>query len=473
MNRRNILLIHSDQHRYDCLGSSGIRPCIKTPNLDQLAAEGTRFTHAFSTIPICTPARASLMTGSWPSQHGSLSIPSAESDHAARTDQPCLTKLVKSTGYQTAWIGKFHWELPEIPGPWCGIDAFVSSWDHHSYREQIGISPQSENHGLFGEVDSTCPPEHSSVAWQADHVIRVIESADPQKPLFIRWDPPEPHPPCRPVAAFHQPFETADIPPWNSFPDSLESKPHVQRRQQQIWGTRHWTWQDWLPIVRLYYAIIAELDHHIGRVLDALEASGRADDTLVIYSADHGDFCGGHGMMDKHFCMYDDVLRVPLILRNPGRIPAGGTCDSFASSNIDINRTVLSAAGAEIPKTCAGNDLSRMASDPAYQPRPVAYAQYFGTESGAWSCRMIREKRFKYVYHPTGDCDEFYDLKNDPGERLNRINDPTVQGEIARLKKQLFETMQQHGDRLANNWTAVELKGMPNYAQQFRMPTRQ
>ncbi|MGF1451266.1 MAG: sulfatase-like hydrolase/transferase [Opitutales bacterium] len=468
-DRPNILLIHSDQHRYDCIHAHGLREGLHTPHLDSLAAAGTHFTRAYSTIPICTPARASLLTGAWPTTHGSYCIPTSELDRAARPQLPLLTELLTGVGYRHAWTGKYHGELETYPTGRPEIEEYVAVWDYRKYRAEADLPPLEKPHGLFGDVDASCPPEQSALAWQADHVIRQIEERR-DGPFFVRWDPPEPHLPCNPSEPFANSFANVNLAPWQSFPDDLSGKPAAQRRQMKIWGVEGWTWEDWLPVVRLYHGIIAEMDHHIGRVLGKLDELGLADNTLVIYSTDHGDFCGGHGQMDKHFNMYEDVTRVPLIVRWPGKVPAGATCESFASNSIDIARTIALAAEAEPPESFVGEDLCRLAAEPTYRPRDYAFSQYFGTETGAYSMRMIRDERFKFVYHPTGDRHEFYDLSEDPGELTNRIDDSLVSDEVQRLKAALFDTMKANKDPLANRWTSVELKDEPTIAAEKGMP---
>lgn len=461
--RPNILLIHSDQHRYDGVAAHGICPRMETPHLDALAAAGTTFSRAYSTIPICTPARASLMTGAWPTTHGSFCIPTSELNRAARPELPTITQLLQDAGYRIAWTGKYHGELET--GPWARaeIEEYVGIGGYQAYRREQGLPDMGKPHGLFGDADSLCPAEHSPLAWQADTVIRHLEERK-DEPFFVRWDPPEPHLPCNPSATFAEKFANADLPPWQSFPDSLENKPAAQRRQRAIWGVADWTWEQWLPVVRLYYAIINEMDHHIGRVLAKIDELGLAENTLVIYSTDHGDYCGGHGQMDKHFNMYDDVARIPLMLRWPGKIPAGQTCDAFASGSIDIARSIVEAAGLSAPASFQGENLLRMASEQTHRPRDYGFSQYFGTESGAYSLRMIRDERFKFVYHPVGDRHEFYDLQNDPGEVENRIDDATLAGELSCLKAALWDTMLANGDRLACRWTAIELKNEASMA---------
>ncbi|NBD38020.1 MAG: sulfatase-like hydrolase/transferase [Verrucomicrobia bacterium] len=289
-----ILLIHSDQHRFDCVGANGLRGDVETPHLDRLATEGTTFGLAFSTIPICTPARASLMTGAWPTRHGSYCIPTSELNRAARPDLPVLTRLLADAGHRVAWTGKFHGETEEPPGPSQGVEEWIGPGTYAAWREQQKLPPRRRDGGLFGNVDDGCPPEKSALAWQADQVIRQLEERR-NDTFFIRWDPPEPHLPCQPTPAFAERFAAAPIPPWTSFPDTLAGKPAMQKRQVRIWNVEDWTWEQWLPVVRLYYAIISEMDHHIGRVLAKLDELGLAEDTLVLYSSDHGDFCGGTG----------------------------------------------------------------------------------------------------------------------------------------------------------------------------------
>ena len=457
----NLLLIHSDQHRYDCIRAHGLRD-LHTPNLDRLCAEGTSFTRAYTPIPVCTPARASLLTGTWPHRHGSFSIPTSEVDRAARRELPTFFTELKSADYRTGWVGKYHRELEcDEPGPADGVDSFHPLWQYQTERKARGLPPLEKPHGLFGDEDTITIADFSPLAWQADRVIDLLEQKSDQ-PFCIRWDPPEPHLPCNPVSEFASRYTAEDIPPWQSFPDDLQRKPATQKRQKRIWGLADWTWQDWQPIVRLYYGIITELDHHLGRVLDTVDRLHLAEDTLVIYSTDHGDYCGGHGQMDKHFNMYDDITRVPLILRLPGRVPAGHTCPAFASNEIDIARTLLETADLSPPDSFIGENLIDMANGSA--ARDVITSQYYGTESGATSMRMIRDDRYKFVYHPVGDIHELYDLETDPGELNNRIDDPVLAADLARLKDRLWDEMQAQGDRLANTWTAVELKDEPSLA---------
>lgn len=459
MKRPNILLIHSDQHRYDGIATHG-NGVISTPNLDRLADEGATYPHAFSTCPICTPARASLLTGAWATTHRSLCIPTSDFYQPARRELPVITELLADAGYYVGWVGKYHGELEGTPTDH-GVHDYVSNHGYRRWAEEAGFADHRRHaKGLFGSVLEDRSATQTPVAWQTDRALELLEKAVDesvdQRPFFIRWDPPEPHLPCHPAKDSHELYDDVEIPPWASFPDALEGKPEPQRRQHEIWGTYGWTWEDWEPIVRLYYAAITEIDHHVGRLLSRLDELGLAEDTLVVYTCDHGDFAGGHGLFDKHFNMYDDVLRVPLIARWPGRIVPRTRPDGFVSQEIDLARTFLEAAGVAAPESFVGQNLVAPEA-----PREDIFSQYFGTESGMYSSRMIRNTRWKYVWNAL-HRDELYDLEHDPGEVTNLIDDPRYEDELSGLRQRLVEWMEDVGDRLCNAWTKVELLGAPN-----------
>lgn len=449
---RNILLIHSDQHRFDCVGVNG-HPLIRTPHLDRLAAQGVNYTHAFTTIPICSAARASLLTGTWPHVHGCLGIPRTEGYRPAEAHLPVWTSLLHDAGYFVAHVGKFHQELPGNLLDY-GVDHFVNAWHYAAWRQSQGLPSVPAAQGWFGGVDAGIGPGQSRSAWLADHVIALLErrAREPDRPFIIRWDPPEPHLPNLVPEPFASMYDPAEIPPWPSFPDPLTGKPYAQRQQRRDWGVEGWTWPQWAPIVARYLADISLLDAQIGRVMDTLDQSGLADRTVVIYTSDHGDMCGAHGTMDKHFNMYDDIMRVPLIVRGLEGEP-GTVDDRFISQEIDLAATICDVAGLPPPPRAAGRSLR----DTASPPRTDIYAVYFGTESGLYSQRMVRDRQWKYIYNATAE-DELYHLPSDPGELLNRAEDPRCRQDLQRLRRRLVQWMRQADDPLLNRWTVQRLE---------------
>lgn len=452
----NILLIHSDQHRFDCLGVAG-HAQLRTPHLDALARQGVHFTSAFTPTAICTPARASLWTGLWPSQHRVASNPPLESyrplDAAART----WSRELRDRGYWLGMVGKYHDELGSDPTAH-GFHVFRDAQEYRAWRREQGLPPPQRTRGTFGyfgQPDVHAKPEQTRLAWGADRTIEVLETACASgQPWLVRWDPPEPHLPALPPEPFASMYGPASLSPWPSFHDTLANKPYIQRQQRHSWGVDGWTWSDWAPTVAYYLGVISELDAQVGRVLAALDRLGAADRTLVIYTTDHGDFCGGHGQMDKHFCMYDDLMRVPLIVRWPGELDGGRSCDAFAMQELDVAATIWRAAELDPPANIAGRDLRDVARGNV--SRDAVFGQYSGAQLGAYTQRMIRTPRWKYIWNAT-DVDELYDLERDPGELINRIDDPSCAGELRELRQRLYAWMESIGDPMTNGWTQRQL----------------
>ena len=199
------------------------------------------------------------------------------------------------------------------------------------------------------------------------------------------------------------------------------------------------------------------MDAQIGRVLAALDDLALADNTLVVYTTDHGDLCGAHGMVDKHFVMYDELVRVPLIARWPGRIEPGSECDSFVSHAIDLATTFCEAAGAAVPSTFRGQSLLPLMFGADDNGRQDILSVYHGNQFGLFSQRMVRDRRWKYVWNATAE-DELYDLGQDPHELTNRAVDPLCAGELSRLRHRLIDWMQQTHDPLCNEWILTQLR---------------
>lgn len=444
MKQPNILFIYSDQHRFDCLGTNG-HPQIQTPNLDQLAAEGTSFSHAFTPIPMCVPARCSMMSGQWPSRHGVVFNFDGETFKALDPTLPNIGKIMQQAGYRTEHIGRWHVD-PRRPATEYGFDSFLSDWNYHAWREEQGLPPLPEMPACWaGEVDGV-EPEQSRLAWAADRVIEKIdELAASDQPFFLRWHTVEPHLPCFPTKPFADLYNPEDLEPWPGFADTFEGKPSIQKEMHKKWGVDGWTWDDWAPVVARYLAIITEFDHHIGRVLDALKEAGLDENTLVIYSADHGDMCGSHGMVDKHFVMYDDVTHVPLIIRGPG-FEAGTVRDDFVSNAIDLPATFCAVADTEKPESFSGVSL--------FEPtgREDIFSTYSGNQFGAYTQRMVRDRRWKYVWNATA-CDELYDLATDPAELINRAADPAYASDLQRMRERLLHWLDEVDDPMNNEFT--------------------
>lgn len=452
--RPNVLFIHSDQHRYDSLGIHG-HPILKTPVLDQLVAEGVDFSHAFTPCPMCTPARACLLTGRWPTQHRAVAIPNTEVYQPVGQGERLLWTVLREVGYLQALIGKWHNETPQEPLAY--IDVFVPEDDYFAWRESRRIRPQPTINGWFGEVDPYITSDQHRLAWEAERTIDCLRDfAQSGKPWMIRWDPSEPHLPNRIPADLASLYPPETIPPWPSFADTLEGKPFIQMQQRRTWGVDRWTWKEWSHVVSRYLAEITLMDRQIGRVLDELDRLGLRENTLVIYSTDHGDFCGGHGQMDKHFAMYDDLLRVPLIMRWPGMLPTGRVCEEFVSHEIDLAATISQLCTGSVPDKYMGVDLLPVAQGMCGTERQDIFAQYQGTQFGLYSQRMLRDRRWKYVWNLTAQ-DELYDLLSDPAELHNLAQQPEYGDQLMHMRGRMIPWMELIGDPILNEFTRVQL----------------
>jgi arylsulfatase A-like enzyme len=457
-SRPNILLLFSDQHRYDCLG--GRHPALRTPYLDQLAGEGASFDHAYTPIPVCTPARVSLLTGAWPAAHGCIVNAGTEAYRRPKPSLPAFTQILAQAGYYAAHVGKWHVDTHQPPAAY-GYHHHVPESDYSAWRSSQGVPPRPKSNGFFGEADPHITPEQSRLAWGAATTLQLLErhvAVAPGQPFFIHWDPSEPHLPNVVPEPFASLYPPSLISPWPNFPDPLIDKPYIQRQQRETWGISNWSWEEWSHVVARYLGEVALLDQQIGTILAGLDELGLRNNTLVIYSADHGDLCGSHGLIDKHFVMYDEVVRVPLILRWPGSIPAGVRNASFVSSALDIASTILQSAGITPPASFAGIDLRRLLQG-GITPRADMYSTYYGNQLGLYSQRMLRTHQWKYIWNVTAE-DELYDLDNDPAELRNLIAIQQHLKVLGQLRRRLLDWLEATNDPLLNLWTRRQLQDM-------------
>jgi len=394
-------------------------------------------------------------------QHGVIANHGTEGERSLADDHPTFSQSLRDAGYFLGYTGK--WGVDPVRSPThFGFHRYNPEKLYTEQRQRMGLPPRPNSNRWFGEVDAQITPAQSSLAWGADMTIQLLRHASTQEePFFIRWDPSEPHLPNvvpEPYASIYPP-ET--IAPWPNFADSLKDKPYIHRQQRRTWGIDEWTWRDWAPIVGRYLGEISLLDQQLGRVLTTLEELGLTENTLVIYSADHGDLCGSHGMIDKHYVMYEELIRVPLIVRWPRRVTAGQTIDHFVSSEIDLATTFCDSAGITPPTTFAGQSLlpliDQCNDQRRWTHRTDIFATYHGNQFGLYSQRMVRDKRWKYVWNATAE-DELYDTVDDPGELNNRATDPCCASQRKELRQRLIAWMQQTDDRLLNPWIERVLK---------------
>ncbi|MBQ8040118.1 MAG: sulfatase-like hydrolase/transferase, partial [Lachnospiraceae bacterium] len=299
----NIVLLMSDQHRYDCVGFSQKYP-VKTPNIDRLAEKGVWFNNAYCTVPTCCPARQSLISGQRPERfgaHWNYDITLKVADLSP--DNFSFAKSLKQSGYQTVYIGKWHVSSEHTPLEF-GFDSYYGEGHYgewfraQGYKNPWSVVGERGTKAMLG-WKSDIPYEVAPPHFFARKAIEKIDelSADEDHPFLIVMSLSEPHLPCCPSEPFASIFTPKDVVKWGGFDDIFEDKPYIQKQMTRNWMLENLDWDDWSECVARYYACIAQVDDAVGNVIRHLEATGLASDTVIIYTADHGDMCGSHHML--------------------------------------------------------------------------------------------------------------------------------------------------------------------------------
>lgn len=437
----NVLLIIADQHRLDALGCTG-RFSIRTPFLDRLAREGAFFGNAFTPCPVCAPARQSLLSGRAPESYGALwnndFIPTA----TVRPQEGYHTAALANAGYRCGLVGKWNSSLNHPPSDFGFMDHVDNSG--HSALITEKYPSLSYRNGWFGEP-SPILLEDSKTHWAAARACELMEQpAARAQPWFIRVDFTDPHLPCHPSEPFASLYDAEGMEPWDSMGDTLKGKPYIQRQQLRNWGLEGRTWDQWKSTLALYYGMVSQIDDAAGMMMTQLDKMGLSEDTLVIYTTDHGDLCGGHGMLDKHYVLYDDVTRTPLIIRYPRKVKASRRPDEFVSNCLDLGVTIGDLCEVAVDAG-HGISLAPLLAGERQSNRNFAVSSASGQQFGLFSQRSIRTKNWLYVWNMT-DMDELYDGNTDPGQKHNLIHDPANIEELAILRRKLHDELLRRED---------------------------
>ena len=446
MTRRpNILFINLDQMRYDCLGFTG-HTLVKTPHLDALARSGMRFESAYTPFPVCAPARQTLLTGVMPEQHGGLwnfdrggGLPIGA---AVTADHSIWVHQLRDAGYRTAYLGKWHVH-PEADPTAYGYETYVepptNAYRPENQQRKYELADDPWPEFPVGAV-STLALDQSDTHTLAAECCRLIgEFGNGDAPWHIRIDYNEPHLPCLPSEPFASMYPPDSIPPWENFGDTFAGKPFIQQQQLRNWRIEGWTWREWSIYLSGYFGMISQLDDAIGRIIGELRSRGLIDNTLIVFTTDHGDAAGSHRMMDKHCVMYEEEVHVPLVCSWPGVIPAGGVCRDFVSHFLDLPVTLLELTALPVPASYQGHSfLPQLEGRASDDPRPLAFSSYNGQQFGLYCQRMVRDRKYKYVWNAT-DIDECYDLENDPHELVNLAADERHEELCRRYRRKVYE----------------------------------
>lgn len=447
--RPNILWICADQLRHDALGFAG-QYAVHTPNLDRLARTGVWFPHAFAQGTLCMPSRASMLTGRYPA-----ATRVREEGQDIPADEVPVTRILADNGWRCGLVGKLH--LSHCQGVRMErriADGFeVFRWSHaphhpspdNSYRnwlrgrlgpgrepalpdDWVTVAARGGNMLEYWCRDGGASELHHS-AWAVEEAMELIASDD-ARPWCLCLNFFAPHPPFDPPPEYLALYDPDDIPDPVWATGELSWLPAAWR----VAKDRELSFSALTPRERrlvksYYYALVSHLDAQIGRLLEFLAATGKLGDTLIIFTSDHGEMLGDHGLYFKGPRFYDSVVRVPLVLSWPGVLPGGLRSDALVEL-VDLAPTILEACGIDIPRRMQGRSLWPVLREgrPEAPHRDYVYCEFFDsraeyvpTPSGV----MYRDRRYKVVVWHGLDHGEIYDLEGDPHELRNLWHDTT------------------------------------------------
>lgn len=467
----HIILFNPDQWRGDVLGHMG-NPAAETPNLDRLVLEeGVSFSNAFCQNPVCTPSRCSFMSGLYPHVRGHRTM-----YHMMKPEEPVLLKTLKDVGYNVWWGGKndlvdpaygfdaycSHKHVPSSTKPMFGPDLKRGQPDDDTfYSFYAGKIETWEDEPFYGDSD-----------WA--HVLGAIEfikQAPKDQPLCIYLPLLYPHPPYAVEEPWHSIIDRSLLPKRIS-EEGLQGKPSILSGLREKLNMGSWTEERWDELRATYYGMCAKVDHQFGLLLDALKDAGIYEETAVFFFSDHGDYTGDYGLVEKTQNTFDDCLtRVPFIVKPPAGFPVRPGIRDALVELVDLSATVHAYAGIEPDYTLFGRSLAGCIGGAAEEHRDAVFCEG-GRMHGELHCNestpynedprslywprgemqrsegpehtkatMIRTKRYKYVRR-FYEQDELYDLRNDPGETVNVIGDPSLAEELASLKERMLDFYQ-------------------------------
>jgi N-acetylglucosamine-6-sulfatase len=443
--KRNIILMLSDDHRYDFMGFMPQAPAfLETPNMDRMARQGAHLANAFVSTSLCSPSRASILTGRYMHHHRIVDNQRPEPEGTVFFPQ-----YLQEAGYQTAFIGKWHMgHDDDAPRP--GFDHWVSFKGQGDY-----LDPTLNINGTRRQFQGY------TTDILTDHALEWLKTGrDARRPFFLYLSHKAVHYPFQPAKRHEGRYAKSEVKRPDTMAnteDNYQTQPHwVRERRYSIHGVDHMeTGQydnDPVPsfdeLYRQYCETVYGLDENIGRVLKYLDEAGLDKSTLVLYMSDNGFALGEHGFYDKRDA-FEESIRVPMLAYAPGLI-APGTKITQMVQNIDIAPTLLGAAGVQPPETAKmdGQSFLPLLRGEVIPWRDhILYEYYWEWNFPATpTVFAIRTERYKYIfYQGVWDYDGFYDLQTDPHERHNLINVPAYAQQIETMKKQLFDELEAGG----------------------------
>ncbi len=470
--RPNLLLFMTDHQRGDTVLPA--HPC-QTPNVDRLAREGVSFTEAYCPAPHCCPSRATFFTGLYPSRHGVWNnICNAQALSAGpREGVRLFSQELRAAGYRLAFDGKWHVSIEQRPADYGWEELIVTSakGDHHGvdweqwrrFREPKETGERAPgqvrrpgwgDYRLYRTLPDDAPAGHDERV-----VARAVEAlpalAQGGEPWCLYVGLVGPHDPYNVPRRYVEQYRLEEVPLPPSFADDLADKPRVvQRLRRQYWSQL--SEREVRDAIRHFWAYCTYLDALFGEVLQALDATGQAEDTLVLYVADHGDYLGDHGLFLKGIPCYRGAYHVPCVMRWPNGIAHPGRQVEALVSLADLAPTFVGLGGATSPQRPIGRSLAPFlrGEQPADWPDEV-HTQCNGVEL-YYTQRSVRTREWHYVYNGFDD-DELYHLVEDPHELRNLAGDPRYDGVKREMVRRLWRFACREEDTAMNPYATVAL----------------
>ncbi|MBW3538820.1 MAG: sulfatase [Planctomycetes bacterium] len=438
--RHNVIFILVDDLRYDALGFMG-HPFLKTPHIDALARGGTHFRNAFVTTSLCSPSRASILTGQFVHNHHVV-----DNNDVAPEGTIFFPQYLQSAGYETAFFGKWHMGgSSDAPRP--GFDHWVSFRGQGHY---VSPGPRWQ-----WNVNGKAVPQKGYVTDElTDYAIDWLRQRQGERPFFLYLSHKAVHAEFRPAERhknLYADVEVPEPPTQANTEENYRGKPMWVKNQRNSWHGVDFPYHSSLDIkeyYREYCRTLMAVDDSVGRVMQSLRENGLADNTLVIFMGDNGFLFGEHGLIDKRNA-YEESMRVPLLAHCPSLLKPGSTVAGVVA-NIDIGPTILELAGLQAPEHMDGRSFLKLATGemPQQEWRDHLLYEYY------WEWNFphtpttfaLRGDRFKFIqYHGIWDTDELYDLQADPHETRNLIHDPEYENTVRELRAALNDELKRRG----------------------------
>ncbi|MEW5975212.1 MAG: sulfatase [Acidobacteriota bacterium] len=429
---RNIVLVLTDDHRYDAMGFMG-HPFLQTPNMDALARNGVHFRNSFVTTSLCSPSRASILTGLYAHRHRVV-----DNNNPVPPGTVFFSQYLKQAGYETAFVGKWHMG-GDSDAPQPGFDYWVS------FRGQGSYLPTPNGLNINGK---RVPQKGYITDELTDYALEWLSSRKSGKPFLLYLSHKAVHADFVPADRHKGRYQNKKLPPLKTMdPGNHQGQPMWVHNQRNSWHGVDFPYHSDLNIeeyYRRYTETLLAVDESIGRVVGFLKDKGLLDSTLIIYLGDNGFAFGEHGLIDKRTA-YEESMRIPMLMQCPDLFKGNREIPQVVA-NIDIAPTILEAAGMRSPKDMDGRSVLALAEGKQVSWRDYLLYEYYWERNYPHTPTMhaLRGERYKYIhYHGIWDVDELYDLENDPWESQNLILSPQHQDLARDLNRQLFAVLSQ------------------------------